>query len=220
VGKVAIGKNVPMHTTRLTPNEQITHITLWSMLSAPLLIGCDLSNLDNFTLKLLSNDEVLAVNQDALGKPATRLSKNGLTEVWSRPLSDGTVAVAFFNRSIQQQPIKVSWTELKLTGPQLVRDLWEQSDRGTFPDSFQCDVPSHGSRLFKIGTPTQIPPAIPTENPAANPTAIPTENPAAIPAEMPTRNPTAIPTENPAAIPTEMPTQIQTKTPTETPTQQ
>ena len=208
VGKLGMGWNAPVHTTRLTPNEQITHITLWSMVSAPLLIGCDLSKLDGFTLKLLSNDEVLAVNQDALGKPATRLSQNGVTEVWSRPLSDGTVAVAFFNRSIQPQPFKVSWTELKLTGPQLVRDLWEQSDRGTFPDAFQCDVPSHGARLFKIGTPTPIPAASPT------PTETPTQTPSATPTETPTQTPTEVPAQTPTAIPMETPTQpIGTPTP-------
>jgi len=150
VGKVGMGWGAKLHGTRLTQNEQITHFTLWSLVCAPLLIGCDMSSMDKFTLNLLSNDEVIAVNQDKLGKPATRLSQHGLVEVWSRPLSDGTIAVGFFNRSIQQQPIRVGWSDLGLSAPQTVRDLWEQSDRGSYPDSFQIDVPAHGARLFKI----------------------------------------------------------------------
>ena len=73
VGKVGWGPN--LHPTGLTPDEQYTHITLWCLLSAPLLIGCDMTQLDDFTLSLLTNDEVLAVDQDPLGKQATRISR-------------------------------------------------------------------------------------------------------------------------------------------------
>ncbi|HET7619598.1 MAG TPA: NPCBM/NEW2 domain-containing protein, partial [Vicinamibacterales bacterium] len=96
VGKVGWGPRV--HDTRLTPNEQVTHITLWSLLAAPLLIGADMSNLDQFTIDLLSNDEVIAVDQDPLGKAARRVSRDGWTEVWARPLEDGSTAVGLFNR--------------------------------------------------------------------------------------------------------------------------
>jgi alpha-galactosidase len=94
VGMVGWGKP---HPSRLTPDEQVTHITLWSLLSAPLLVGCDMSKLDSFTTSLLTNDEVLAVDQDPLGKPAGRRATD--YEVWARPLSDGTVAKKVSNPS-------------------------------------------------------------------------------------------------------------------------
>jgi alpha-galactosidase len=89
-----------LHPTHLTPDEQYTHITLWSLLSAPLLIGCDMTRMDDFTRSLLTNDEVLAVNQDALGKPAGRIVEDVEHggEIWARPLADGTMAVGIFNR--------------------------------------------------------------------------------------------------------------------------
>jgi alpha-galactosidase len=98
VGKVGWGPK--LHPTGLTPDEQYTHISLWCLLAAPLLIGCDLTDMDDFTVSLLTNDEVLAVDQDPLGKEATRVKedvKAGI-EVWARPLADGSTAVGLFNR--------------------------------------------------------------------------------------------------------------------------
>ncbi|HSV14604.1 MAG TPA: putative Ig domain-containing protein [Tepidisphaeraceae bacterium] len=95
-----VGWGPKLHPTNLTPDEQYTHITLWSLCAAPLLIGCDLTQVDDFTVSLLTNDEVLAVDQDPLGKQARRVAgdaKTG-TEIWARPLSDGTIAVGLFNR--------------------------------------------------------------------------------------------------------------------------
>ncbi len=114
VGKVGWGPS--LHPTHLKPDEQITHISLWCLLSSPLLIGCDMSSMDPFTLALLTNDEVLAINQDPLGKPAGRISKSGQTEVWARPVFDGT-AVGLFNRGSQPAKVKVSWSDLKHQGP-------------------------------------------------------------------------------------------------------
>ena len=95
VGKVGWGH---LHPTRLTPNEQYTHVSLWCLLSAPLLIGADMSQLDPFTFNLLANDEVLAVNQDALGRQAARVAKDGEAEVWAKEMADGSKAVGLFNR--------------------------------------------------------------------------------------------------------------------------
>ena len=75
VGNVGWGPS--LHPTHLTPNEQYTHISLWCLLSAPLLIGCDMTKLDDFTLSLLTNDEVLAVDQDPLGRQAARIAQDG-----------------------------------------------------------------------------------------------------------------------------------------------
>jgi alpha-galactosidase len=151
VGKVGWGPS--LHPTTLTQNEQITHITLWSILSSPLLIGCDMSQLVKFTTDLLTNDDVIAVNQDPLGKPAGRKAQEGLTQVWARPLWDGTVAVGLFNRG--QMPAKVTarWADLKIVGKQPVRDLWQKKDLGSSRGSFSSTVPGHGAVLVKIGEP-------------------------------------------------------------------
>lgn len=141
------------HPTRLTPNEQLTHITLWSMLSSPMLIGCDLTKLDRFTLDLLTNDEVLAVNQDSLGKQASRVSsKNGL-EVWVKTLADKTKAVALFNRSPIARVVNADFRACKIQPNQPVRDLWKQKDLGQFESKYSVKVPSHGAVLVKIGKP-------------------------------------------------------------------
>lgn len=152
----------------LTPDEQYTHITLWSLLASPLLIGCDMKRLDEFTLNLLTNDEVLAVNQDALGKQAVQIVEAGQPvtivrsdrpeqkrtlkpfQIWARPLEDGSIAVGLFNLSDQPAPITASWSDLKLNGRQVVRDLWRQKDLGQYDEQFQIVVAPHGAELVKI----------------------------------------------------------------------
>ena len=149
VGKVGWGPS--LHRTKLKPNEQITHISLWSLLAAPLLIGCDMTQMDAFTLALLTNDDVLAVNQDPLGKQAGRIAKDGSREVWARPLADGTIAVGLFNRGTEPVAVKVTWSDLKLEGPQPVRNLWQQRDVGKFDNAYEATVPPHGTVLVKVG---------------------------------------------------------------------
>lgn len=153
VGRVGWGKTP--HPTHLTPDEQYTHISLWCLLAAPLLLGCDLEKLDHFTLGLLTNDEVLAVDQDALGRQATRVSGDDtlLTDIYAKPMEDGTWAVGLFNRGKDAATVKALWSDLHLLGPQPVRDLWRQKDLGTFKDEFSTTVPSHGIVLVRIGTP-------------------------------------------------------------------
>jgi alpha-galactosidase len=148
VGKVGWGPS--LHQTRLTPNEQYTHISLWCLLTAPLLIGCDMTQLDDFTYNLLSNDEVLAVDQDPLAKQAARVAKDGATEVWAKDMADGSKAVGLFNRSSAETQVTAKWSDLGLQGTQTVRDLWRQKDLGQFNDQFQASVPRHGVVLVKI----------------------------------------------------------------------
>ena len=149
VGKLGWGPNI--HPTRLTPNEQVTHITLWSLLAAPLLIGADMSALDKFTTDLLGNDEVLAVGQDPDGKAAGRVSRDGWLEVWARPLSDGSTAVGLFNRSPYPASVTAKWSDLGLSGSLPVRDLWQHKDLGKVADAFTTTVPRHGAVMVKIG---------------------------------------------------------------------
>lgn len=148
VGYVGWGPN--LHPTRLTPDEQFTHISLWSLLAAPLLLGCDVERLDEFTLSLLSNDDVLDVNQDPLGRQAARIRTGDAGEVWMKDLEDGSRAVGLFNRANETRRVSVTWTELGLSGGQRVRDLWRQKELGTMPDGFEVDVPSHGVVLLKL----------------------------------------------------------------------
>ncbi|HKD37176.1 MAG TPA: putative Ig domain-containing protein, partial [Pirellulales bacterium] len=120
VGVVGWGKP---RATQLTPDEQYAHISLWCLLSAPLLIGCDLTKLDDFTLGLLTNDEVLAVDQDPLGRQATRVAQNGDGEVWAKPLANGGWAVGLFNRGEQPAVVAIDVSQLKLSGTKRLRDL-------------------------------------------------------------------------------------------------
>ncbi|MFC1766181.1 NPCBM/NEW2 domain-containing protein, partial [Planctomycetota bacterium] len=104
-----LGWGPHLRTSRLTPNEQYTHMSLWCLLSAPLLLGCDLTQLDAFTLNLLTNDEVLAVNQDPLGRQAQRITQKDTQETWAKPMADGSLAIGLFNRGEQGQAVTVSW---------------------------------------------------------------------------------------------------------------
>jgi alpha-galactosidase len=167
VGWVDVGRGRNLHPSRLSADEQYTHITLWSLLASPLLIGCDMTKLDAFTLNLLSNDEVLAVNQDALGKQATIISEEGerITiqrpgrtdtrqvmpqQVWARPLEDGSWAVGLFNLGETPAKVTVKWADLKVTGNRTVRDLWRQKDLGRFDNEFSLTIPPHGAEMVKI----------------------------------------------------------------------
>lgn len=151
VGKMGWGESV--RPTRLTPNEQITHISLWALLAAPLIIGCDLTQLDSFTKDLLCNPDVIAVDQDYLGKAATRVSQDKTLEVWARPLADGTIAVGLFNRGFWKSKVTASWKDLRLSGPQPVYDLWQRKSVGTANHSYGAQVPAHGCVLVRIGAP-------------------------------------------------------------------
>ncbi len=152
VGQVGWGH---LHPTRLTPDEQYTHISLWCLLSAPLLIGCDMTRLDDFTLNLLGNDEVLALDQDALGKEATCVISDGDLRVYEKELEDGGRAIGFFNPG--PAPLKLDFkdfTRLGLNGRQHMRDLWRQQDLpdvgDPMKDALTMTIPAHGVQLYKL----------------------------------------------------------------------
>ncbi len=153
VGRVGWGPN--LHPTKLKYAEQITHITLWSLQSSPLLIGCDMSNIDKFTIDLLTNDEVLDVNQDPLGKPAGRVADSNGIQVWSRPLLDGTYAVGIFNTGMDTVDGTVKWSEIGIQGKQPVRDLWVKKDLGDCDGQYTVSLPAHGAAMFRIGRPNK-----------------------------------------------------------------
>jgi len=148
IGYIRFGKTP--HFTHLTPDEQYTHITLWCLLSAPLLLGCDLQNLDDFTLNLVTNDEVLAVDQDSLGEQGDCVFSNGNLRVYARNLADGSRAVGLFNLGDTPARVSASWSTLNISGMRNIRDLWRQKDLGQFDGKFQINVAPHGAELVKI----------------------------------------------------------------------
>jgi len=134
----------------LTPDEQYTYMSLWSMLGAPLILGSDLTKLDNFTLSLLTNDEVIDVNQDAMGKQATRVFNSGGLSVWGKDLEDGSKAVGLFNLGDSEKDVAATWADLGITGKRAVRDLWRHEDLGRYDGEFHALVTPHGVVLVRI----------------------------------------------------------------------
>ena len=162
IGNVTHGSE--LHPTRLTADEQYTHISLWSLLSAPMLIGSPVEQLDAFTLSLLSNDEVLEINQDPLGKQARQLGNKNDGQVWVKNLEDGSIAVGLFNtgdfgNSVlayfnwgdePEQDVSFDWGQLGITGKYKIRDVWRQKDLGEFKDRFTASVPFRGVVLIRM----------------------------------------------------------------------
>lgn len=153
IGMVSWGR--AQRGDRLTPDEQYSQVSLWALLAAPFLFGADLTQLDDFTKSLLTNDEVIAVDQDELGQQGRRIAQERGREVWARPLADGALAVGLFNRDELPAKVTVRWADLKLSGARTVRDLWRQRDLGTFSDEFTAEVPRHGVVLVKLSAGTQ-----------------------------------------------------------------
>jgi alpha-galactosidase len=139
--------------TPLTPNEQYSHVSLWCLVAAPLIFSGDITRLDDFTLSLLTNDEVLAVDQDPLGRTGRRVAREGTLEVWAKDMADGTKAVGLFNRGDREAVVTARWEDLGLQGKRSVRDLWRQKDLGTFDRRIRSSVPRHGVVLVRIGNP-------------------------------------------------------------------
>jgi alpha-galactosidase len=151
VGQVGWGN---VHPTRLSADEQYTHISLWCLLSAPLLIGCDMQKLDDFTLGLLSNDEVLAIDQDVLGKEAMCAIKHGDVRIYKKDLADGGTAIGFFNLGATAAEVQFKeFMQLGLAGKQHVRDIWRQKNLlnvDTTNELLPLEIPAHGVLLYKF----------------------------------------------------------------------
>lgn len=148
VGKVGWGPS--LHNTRLTYDEQYTHISLWSLLSSPLLIGCDMGHLDRFTLNLLTNDEVLTIDQDALGKGASQYIKKEGYQIWVKELKDGGKAIGLFNLSDKYQTISLDKNDPALKGYTKFRDVWQQRYVITTGKDFSAKVAPHGVMLIRV----------------------------------------------------------------------
>ena len=134
----------------MTDAEYQTHMSLWALLAAPLLAGNDIRNMSPAISSILMNKEVVAVDQDKLGKQAVRIAQEGKTEVWCRQLHDGGWAVGLFNRGDATAPVAASFSAIGANGSHYVRDLWGHKDLGLMAGEFSSDVPSHGVVLVKI----------------------------------------------------------------------
>jgi alpha-galactosidase len=141
--------NKPLRPSRLTVDEQFAHISLWCLWSAPIIIGAPIDKLDAFTLSLLTNDEVLDIDQDALGLQARDIEVDG-GEVLIKPLEDGSVAVGLFNPGEQTSRVAVTWSAAGVKGKQRIRDVWRQKDLGVFQESFSAEVARHGVVLVRL----------------------------------------------------------------------
>ncbi len=162
LGNVTTGTE--MHPTRLTPNEQYSHISLFALLSSPLLIGCPIDQLDEFTLNLLNNDEVIAIDQDPLGSSARLISDEDGIQTWFKKMEDGAYAVGFFNtdnygknpasffRWGNEKPknYTVALAKLGLQGNWKVRDVWRQKNVDLVNGAINTMIPFHGVSLYYI----------------------------------------------------------------------
>ena len=162
VGKVSIGP--VLHDTRLTPDEQYSHVSIFSLLAAPLLIGCPIEQLDAFTMNLLSNDEIIEINQDPLGKAARLISDENGIQIWQKTLEDGSYAIGLFNTANfgktpqsyfnwgneKPKSYTLDFTNIGLKGKYKFRDVWRQKDLGVFKESFKTDIRHHGVTLLRV----------------------------------------------------------------------
>jgi len=138
--------------SRLTPNEQYTHMSLWAIQSAPLFIGCDMARLaqDPLAWSFLTNDEVIDIDQDELGKVGKPVVHTDTHDVWVRPLSDGSWAMALFNRTRKSREIVADFAAFGVHGHFVVRDVWAQRVVGTADDRFGAEVYGRATRLFRL----------------------------------------------------------------------
>jgi len=157
IGTVGDARNIelPGRPTSLTHEEQYSYMSMWSLMAAPLFFSGEMTQLDPFTLNVLSNSEVIDVDQDSLGKQAAIIRKTDDEFILQKPLEDGSVAVGFFNLTQAPRSISADWKQLGLNGEQTVRDVWRQHDLGSFSDSFSTQVPPHGVIMVRL-TPAHV----------------------------------------------------------------
>jgi alpha-galactosidase len=136
--------------TILTPDEQYSYMSMWCLMAAPLIFSGDMEKLDEFTLNILCNAEVIEVDQDPLGKQAAIIEKTKEYFIMAKDMEDGSKAVGLFNTAEIQTDITVSWKDLGIKGPRRVRDLWCQKDLGTYKNQFEAQIPRHGVVFIRL----------------------------------------------------------------------
>jgi len=140
----------------MTYQEYRSHFSIWALMKAPLLIGCDVRNMTKETLEILSNKEVIGVNQDTLGVQGRKVSaegSDGCRQVWAGPLSGGSLAVVFWNRCSEATSITAKWDAVGLesTVAVSVRDLWKHETLSeTFMGVMEVTVDTHGCEMYVL----------------------------------------------------------------------
>jgi len=134
----------------MSDTEYRTHMSLWAILAAPLLAGNDLRNMSPAILEILTNREVIAVDQDKDGKQGKQIWKSGDQEVWTRPLAGGAQAVALFNRAAEPAKVSVRWADIGISGKPRVRDLWLHQDVAVTGAEYFATVPGHGVVMLRV----------------------------------------------------------------------
>jgi len=137
----------------------MSHFSMWCMLAAPLMSGNDLRDMSYETLQILTNKEVIAVNQDALGQQGIRFMKMGDHEIWAKPLDGKEIAVCFLNRGLSEWKLDYNWTDQTMyfardinfrKNEYTVRDLWKHDDICSSKDRLKADIPSHGCLMVRL----------------------------------------------------------------------
>jgi alpha-galactosidase len=136
----------------MTDVEYRAHFSLWALLAAPLIAGNDLRNMRPEIHDILTNKEVIAVDQDALGREGERVEKNGDVEVWAKQMKDGGRAVILLNRGESEQEITANWEDLgyPTSVSASVRDLWQHKEMGKFTGKFSAKVAPHGVVMVTV----------------------------------------------------------------------
>ncbi len=134
--------------------EYRTHFSQWCLLAAPLMIGCDVRDMSLATKDILMNPEAIAVNQDARGIQARKIGEqvhaDQVSQVWAKPLADGSVAAGLFNLGERSRAVGVGFGSVGISTPCIVRDLWARDDVGIFRGSYTTEVPAHGVAMIRL----------------------------------------------------------------------
>ncbi len=136
----------------MTTTEYQSHFSLWAILAAPLIAGNDIRSMTPEIKEILTNKEVIAVDQDPLGRQGRRVKKDGDLEVWSKEMNDGSRAILMLNRGTTEKEISFQWEEIGYPNhvPAKVRDLWEHKDKGEFKGSYKANVVPHGVVVLRV----------------------------------------------------------------------
>lgn len=146
----AIRIDEPPMPTALSPDEQYSYMSMWSLMAAPLFFSGDMRHLDAFTLNVLCNSEVIDIDQDTRGNQARIVRRDADQFVLAKPLEDGALAIGLFNLAQEQRTLSVSWAELGIAGNQRVRDVWRQKDISDQARQFSAIVKAHGVALVRL----------------------------------------------------------------------
>ncbi len=136
--------------TPLKPEEQYSYMSMWALMASPLFFSGDMTKLDDFTVNILCNSEVIDIDQDKMGRQGKVIRKNQQELVLAKPLADGSVAVGLFNLSEGPLTISIDWKDVARSGKLAVRDVWRQHDIGSFADGFKSQVAAHDVVLVRL----------------------------------------------------------------------